>query len=299
MQLDPAPRLSKPFLHELGMMIRRVVEKDMDKREQRIERLDRIQETDRRSGVDGQDLDHPGLPGLQIDRAVNVDALTPARLSDRELLLFWRPAADRLRGMGRMHRVDEQHSFVIRQGIQEIIVALDERLLLLYVELARDDVRLVIFEPQTMQQRDQPRAAFINEAEFRLDPGADLACRTRKRRAYPRLQIVFLLGGQIACAPAHIEAGQAFDPALLEEPAPAAHGVVVEQKRISDLLTAPPGVQKHQGVRTPRHPARRRRIARQGRQRLAIFFAEETRLNHARSRIRLIAKRKKFVPDLQ
>src|ERR1019366_7489823 len=54
------------------------------------------QETDRRSGVDGQDLDHPGLPGLQIDRAVNVDALTPARLSDRELLLFWRPAADRL-----------------------------------------------------------------------------------------------------------------------------------------------------------------------------------------------------------
>jgi len=31
-------------------------------------------------------------------------------------------------------------------------------------------------------------------AEFRLDPGADLACRTRKRRTYPRLQIVFLLG---------------------------------------------------------------------------------------------------------
>jgi hypothetical protein len=29
MQLDPAPRLSKPFLHELGMMIGRVVEKDI------------------------------------------------------------------------------------------------------------------------------------------------------------------------------------------------------------------------------------------------------------------------------
>src|SRR5450756_627614 len=86
MQLDPAPRLSKPLLHELGMMIGRVVEKDMDEREQRIERLDRFQETDRRSGVDGQDFDHPGLPSLQIDRAVNVDALTPARLFDRELL---------------------------------------------------------------------------------------------------------------------------------------------------------------------------------------------------------------------
>ena len=48
----------------------------------------------RLSFVDGQDLDHPGLPGLQIDRAVNVDALTPARLLDREFLLARRPAAD-------------------------------------------------------------------------------------------------------------------------------------------------------------------------------------------------------------
>ena len=29
MQLDPAPRLSKPLLHELGMMIGRVLEKDI------------------------------------------------------------------------------------------------------------------------------------------------------------------------------------------------------------------------------------------------------------------------------
>ena len=107
-----------------------------------------------------------------------------------------------------------------------------------------------------MQQRDQSRAAFINEAEFRLDPGADLACRTRKRSAYPRLQIVFLLGGHIACAPAHIEAGQAFDPALLEEPAPAAHGVVVEQKPFGDLLTAPPGVKNTKAFA--------RRVTRQG-----------------------------------
>jgi hypothetical protein len=41
----------------------------------RIERLDRLQQPDRRGGVDGQGLDHPGLPSLQVDRAVNVDAL--------------------------------------------------------------------------------------------------------------------------------------------------------------------------------------------------------------------------------
>ena len=86
MQYDPAPGPRQPFPHELGMMIARVVEKDTDEREHGRERLDRLQETDGRDGIDGFDLDHPGLAGLQIDRAVNVDALTPARLLDRELL---------------------------------------------------------------------------------------------------------------------------------------------------------------------------------------------------------------------
>ena len=194
MQLDPAPWPGEPFPYELGMRIARVVEKDMDEHEHRIERLDRFQDTDRRGGVDGFGLDHPGLAGLQIDRAVNVDAPAPARLLDRELLLARRPAAGGPRGMGWMHRVGEQHRFVVRQGIQEIIVALDERLLLLFVELARNGVRLVVFETQAMQQRDQSRAAFLDEAGFLLDPGADLACRTRQRRANPRLQIVFLRG---------------------------------------------------------------------------------------------------------
>src|ERR1019366_149318 len=86
-QLDPAPWLGEPFLHEPGVMITRVVQENMDERQHRIERLDRLQEPDGRGGVDGQSLDHPGLAGLQIDRAVNVDALTPARLLDREFLL--------------------------------------------------------------------------------------------------------------------------------------------------------------------------------------------------------------------
>src|ERR1019366_7747974 len=210
-QFDASSRQGYPFLHELGVMITRVVQENMDERQHRIERLDRLQQPDRRGGVDSQGLDHPGLAGLQIDRAVNVDALTPARLLDREFLLARRPATGGPRGMGWMYRVREQHSFVVRQGIQEIIVALDERPLLLYVELAREHVRLWILEPQTMQKRDQPRAAFINEAKFLLDPGTDLACRTRQRRAYPRLQIVLLLHTQIAGAPAHIEAGDALD----------------------------------------------------------------------------------------
>jgi hypothetical protein len=40
--------------------------------------------------------------------------------------------------------------FVIGQGIQELIVTLDERLLLRFIALARNDVRLEIRESQTI-----------------------------------------------------------------------------------------------------------------------------------------------------
>jgi hypothetical protein len=42
MQLDPAAGPGEPLLRELGMMIARVVEKDMDEHEHRIERRDRF-----------------------------------------------------------------------------------------------------------------------------------------------------------------------------------------------------------------------------------------------------------------
>ena len=63
---------------------------------------------------------------VSIDRAVNVDALTPARLLYRELLFARRPAAHRPRRMGRMHSVRKQHGLVVAQGIQQLFVALNE-----------------------------------------------------------------------------------------------------------------------------------------------------------------------------
>ena len=114
-------------------------------------------------------------PVPRSHRAVNVDALMPARLLDRELLLARRPNCHRPRRMGRMHGVRKQHGLVVAQGIQQLFVALNESLLLFFVELARDDIGFVIFEPQAMQQRDQSYWLFVNDAEFILDPGADLA----------------------------------------------------------------------------------------------------------------------------
>src|SRR5271154_2276525 len=57
-----------------------------------------------------------------------------------------------------------------------------------------------------MQQRDQPRAAFVDEAEFLGDPGADLARRARQGRPDPGLQGVALLGAHLARTAAHLEA---------------------------------------------------------------------------------------------
>src|SRR5438552_8991771 len=119
---------------------------------------------------EAMDEGHCGLPAEELiplaekllERAVNIDPLASARLFDRERLLFGRPAAGRPRRMGRMHGVREQHGLVVAQGIQQLLVARDESLLFLCVELARNDSRLVIFEPQAMQQRDQSRTAFVN-----------------------------------------------------------------------------------------------------------------------------------------
>jgi hypothetical protein len=82
-----------------------------------------------------------------------------------------------------MHGIDEQHGLIWAQTIQQLFVSLDELLLFCCVELARDDIRLVVFEPQAMQQRDQSRTAFVIEPELLLDKGADLARRARQRRA--------------------------------------------------------------------------------------------------------------------
>ena len=82
-------------------------------------------------GSDGLNVDHTGLPALEIDGAVNIDALAPARLFDRKLVLLGRPAADRPRRMSRMDRISEQHDLV-----QSLVVVLDERLLLVFIELA-------------------------------------------------------------------------------------------------------------------------------------------------------------------
>jgi hypothetical protein len=68
---------------------------------------ERFQQLDRRHRVDRFGFDHTGLPGFQIDRAVDVDALATARLFNRQVLLLRRPAIQGSRRMVGMDRVHE------------------------------------------------------------------------------------------------------------------------------------------------------------------------------------------------
>ena len=65
-----------------------------------------------------------------------------------------------------MHGVHEQHGFVGAKRIQKVLVGVDERLLLFHSELAPDDFGRAVFEPEPMQQGDQPRAALRDNAKF-------------------------------------------------------------------------------------------------------------------------------------
>jgi hypothetical protein len=92
-----------------------------------------------------------------------------------------------------------------------------------------------------MQQCNRSSTGLARDAKFRVDKGADLACRTWRRRANARFQIVFLPTIHEARAPAYVEASQDSNSALYVEPAPAADRMTAEEQSIGDLSTAQAG----------------------------------------------------------
>ena len=84
-----------------------------------------------------------------------------------------------MRRMGRVHGVREQHGRVLAQGIQELCIALDESLLLLFVELTRNDIRLGIFDPRRCNNPISYERLSQTRPKSLLDPGTD---RTREAR---------------------------------------------------------------------------------------------------------------------
>ena len=72
--------------------------------------------------------------------------MAPARLFDGQMVFLGRPAANRSRGIGWMHRIHEQHRFVWAERVLKLLVIGNEGLLFFRIQAAADDLRLVVFQ---------------------------------------------------------------------------------------------------------------------------------------------------------
>src|SRR5271168_201514 len=121
-------------------------------------------------------------------------------------------------------------------------------------EMARNDFGLAIFEAEAMQKRDQSRAAFVFDPEFRCDPRADLTRRARRGRPNPRDQLLLLRLAQNASAAAGLKPHQRLSAALGKRAMPATDRVVIQQKNPRHLLAAQAIVEQHERIGSPSQP---------------------------------------------
>src|SRR6516225_3481419 len=147
--------------------------------------------------------------------------------------------------------------------------------------MARNDFGLAILEAETMQKRDQSRAAFVRDTELRCDPSADVTGRARRRRSYPSNELGLLLVVQRAGAAAGRETHERLAAAFGKRAMPPTDRIVVEKQHLGDLLTAHSAVEQNQSIGPPSQAIRHRTITRQRNQRRAFPRRQKARPNHA------------------
>src|ERR1700674_4388029 len=215
------------------------------------------------------------VPGLQIDRAMDVQALASGGLLDPDGHVLRRPASRRPRLMRGMHGIDKYDGFIGFEAVEKLIVAGDERLLPRFVELARHPHRLVIDDPKPVQQCDQPGVA-VTELIILPQPGPDRIRTARHPCGDKGLQSRLLLVCQLARTAFMAELAQARQTLPLINPKPRAHGVIVQQKRPRNLVAIPAIIQKNDFGEA---------ISRDRRQGASFCCGQKSRANHNRTRI--------------
>ncbi len=80
--------------------------------------------------------------------------------------------------------------------VQQVFIGIDKGFLLHGVQLARDRLRLAVLHAEAVQQRDQPGAALVFNAELPGDPGANLIRAPRQGLGDPGFQPLLLLIAQ-------------------------------------------------------------------------------------------------------
>ena len=107
-------------------MIFGVVQKHMNPSLERIHNLDGHQERNRSHGIDRQRLDHACVSGFQINRAVDIQAIAPTGLLDRDFGSLLCPTTRWPHRVRRMHGIRKHNGFVVGQIVQKIVIGLDK-----------------------------------------------------------------------------------------------------------------------------------------------------------------------------
>ena len=126
MQPDAAFRPRQPCLNQLRVMITCIVHKGVQQPLSRQHRLDCHEQHDGAGGIDRQNILDDGLAGLEVDRALDIQAVPATALFDSDNLLPRRPATDRAHAVAGVRGVSKNHGFIIEHLPQQVVIALDE-----------------------------------------------------------------------------------------------------------------------------------------------------------------------------
>ncbi len=102
------------------------VQKHMNPSLERIHNLDGHQKRNRTHGVDRQRLDHFGFSLFQINRAVDIQAIAPTGLLDRDFGSLGCPTTRWSHLVRWMHGIRKHNGFVVGQIVQKIVIGLDK-----------------------------------------------------------------------------------------------------------------------------------------------------------------------------
>ena len=186
----------------------------------------------------GLDVHDAGLSGLQIDRAVQVQPVSPGRRGKRAALSARQPASIGLGLVGRMDGVDVDDRLVRAERVAQVLVRVDELLLGFRVDPVRHGFRLLPVEADAVHQLDQPGAAIV-EPEPLQDDLPDLGGRGRQHPRRPGAQFVDLEGRQPSCSTLQVEQDERLDAAFLEFLDPGADGrIAINSARQSRRRTS-------------------------------------------------------------
>jgi hypothetical protein len=121
-QFDAASWPCEPFLHQSGVMVAGIIEKQMNEPLAGMHVLNGNQQPDGALRIDSQGFQHCDPPGLQIDGAVNVQIVSARSLLKSDFGVARPPASNGASFVGWMHSVAAIQAPISRELLGNILV---------------------------------------------------------------------------------------------------------------------------------------------------------------------------------